>query len=198
MLSKKNKKWFMLLDWVIAIAIFSVLVTIYFGWLSMYAKYKSQVNDNFYSAVALTECAEVIHWLRYWEIDKMGSGGWTSYRSKYPTWLYQLEYNDATQTWDLKPIYKDETTKTPYLSLEDMLKETWYTPETEGEVFFVWVWWKKDKIRRYVFINNDLPDKSTVSCSVRYYNVKRKRLYKEDWQDKKYYEELKFTMTDYM
>jgi hypothetical protein len=55
-----------------------------------------------------------------------------------------------------------------------------------------------DYIRRYVYINNDIPDKANITCSVRYYNIKHKKPLKYDWQDIKYYEHLKFTMTDFL
>jgi len=193
---KINKKWVSLLDVVLSMMIMWFLTLVYYGWLKAYYKYTTRAENASYSNFALTECAEVVHSFRYWEWDKVGSTWWENYITKYPTWLYKMTYDEPTRVWNLLPIYKDINTQEQYVNFRDMLTETWYTVDTEGENFLVWP--KNIPIRRYVFINNTIADKSIVQCYVKFYDP---FFIKNPWNDANdfyNYEELKFIMTNYM
>lgn len=193
---KKNKKGFALVDVVLWMALLWSLIVMYYWWMKIYAKYTTRISSSIYINAAMVECAEVVQSLRYWEIDKMWTSGWDSYIAKYPTWVYKLNFNDTTDVWNATPIYKDPVTSTNYINLRDMLDTTWYTTDTEWEILYVWP--KKVKLRRYLVINNDVPNKSNVKCYIRYYNPYYKRYYNTANQDIKYYDVLKLVMTNYM
>ena len=190
-----NKRWFALIDAVIGVLILWLMSIAFYGWMQFYAKYTKRVNMAVYTNTALIECAEVIHSIRYWEIDQKWNTWWDAYVNDYKTWLYRLEYDNTNAVWEAKHIYKDTTTKEDYISFKDMLDTTGYTPNTQWEYYTIGV--KKRPIRRYVFINNTIPNKSKITCYVRYYSPFYKRIPLSDWQDYRNYERLNFTMTNY-
>lgn len=190
-----NKKWVSLIDTIIAMSILSLLTLLYFWWLQAYYKYSERIERVNYTNFALIECAEVIHSIRYGEIDRNWSSGWNVYSANHPTWLYKINYDETINAWGIEPILKNEATWENFLSFRDMMEDVWYTAETEWENFLVWPPQDKVEMRRYVFINNNNPEKSNISCYARY--LDDTRFMESAENDFFNYIQLNFTMTDY-
>lgn len=193
---KYNRKWVSMLDVVLSMAIMWILSLIYYWWLKAYYKNTTRAENAIYTNFALTECAEVVHSIRYWEWDKAWSIWWETFVHDYPTWLYQMEYNNVTYVWELKPIYNDVATETRFINFREMLATTWYITRTEWENFFVWP--TNVQMRRYVFINNNIRNRAVVQCYAKFYDPHFRKQFADDENDFFNYEELKFIMTNYM
>lgn len=194
-LKRKNKKGISFLDAWIWTLILWVLGTLLYTTLSSYYITISRVEENNYLNFALSECAEIVHSFRYWEIDNWGSAWWINYQTKYPTGLYKFNYNELAKTWEWSQIYEDSSIWLWYDSFQDMLEKTWYTVDTEWET--IELAHNQSTITRYAFINNNTPDKSTLICYAKYNNVlfpKNESIALNDYLN---YERLQIIMTDY-
>lgn len=192
---RRNKRWIDLVDAWIAILITGLLSLMFYWVLNSFYKSMVKTEEHTYANFALSECAEVVHSFRYWQIDKNGSAWWTNYQNKYPTWIYKLIYNPTAKAWDTERYAKDETNNVYYENFKTLLNDGLWNTEWEQLL----MWDKKIKLTRFVEINNDNVEKSNVTCYVKVDNYMyfTNENIPNDESQYTLYNRLKFTMTNY-
>lgn len=182
-------------DAAVALILLNTIIAIFHSSIAFHNKSVMTAEQNFYEEQLLTECAEVVHSVRYGEWDVLGENGWESFQTKYPTGMYVLAYNNTTHTFELNKLMHAGThvlspEDAQAIGVVDNFEKIYYQTQTND--------WalanigENDYALRAVFINNTASNLSDVRCM-----VKTNKFGGNDRQINNY-RDLKFIMMNYI
>lgn len=199
MFKKKNNKWAIgLTDLAVWVIVINVIWLIFVSTITFSTMNLNRWEERTYINILLTDCAEAVQWIRYWEYDSSWNSSWDNLKFNYQTWMYKLSFDDMNNFRELNPIYSDIPNQIIYPNIHSIFTTwTWHNAFNQWEMINFDPIDPRNTAERYVYLNTTWWDSIWLTCYVRYKFRSKAKLNPTDSKSINQYDQLKTIFYNY-